>query len=75
MIFTLLLTSLKFRAFSKGLNHISADGGRGGHGANVACGGDGGHGRIRIDYADLIGQWPSYASTFPMEETFPVHFN
>jgi len=41
----------------------------------VACGGDGGHGRIRIDYADLIGQWPSYASTFPMEETFPVHFN
>lgn len=60
--------------FNPGLNHISANGGRGGHGANVACGGDGGKGRIRIDYVELLGELPSYAVTNPFEKTFTVKY-
>ena len=55
-----------------GSNHISADGGRGGHGALKACGGDGGRGRIRIDYAELIGTVPSYTYTKLKDSTFVV---
>lgn len=57
---------------SSGLNHISANGGRGGHGAFAACGGDGGSGRIRIDYVELIGKYPNYAYLQQYDSTYTV---
>nr|XP_026692657.1 uncharacterized protein LOC101242430 [Ciona intestinalis] len=62
---------LRGEVVNVGVKQISADGGRGGHGANVACGGDGGRGRIRIDYVDFYGDAPDYAVLTPFDATFP----
>ena len=61
-----------YKAIFSGLKHISANGGRGGHGANVACGGNGGEGRIRIDYVELIGEYPNHAYLQQYDLSFPV---